>query len=248
MPLQALERLRRQGLRRQGRAADPRPPLPRRQHRPRPPSRRRAELVEAHTRVPRGQEGPHRHLRPPRRGRDRRRAPGPAPARRPRAEARPEVPGRNRGPHAQHRPSVHPGDGRFERDLGGPDRQAGRPGHRPDRRHRAGRHGRPVVALHQRLHARPQRQPHRPPQPAGHLHAALQPPDPPGAGQVVHFALEVPRRTDRAPITLEAKVNYRKFDRKYMDYIFGKGKGPELPVVVMANDQVQAADRGWPGR
>ena len=30
------------------------------------------------------------------------------------------------------------------------------------------------------------------------------------------------------PITLEAKVNYRKFDRKYMDYIFGKGKGPAL--------------------
>ena len=33
--------------------------------------------------------------------------------------------------------------------------------------------GGPVVALHQRAHARPQRQPHQPPQPAGHLHAAL---------------------------------------------------------------------------
>ena len=31
------------------------------------------------------------------------------------------------------------------------------------------------------------------------------------------------------PITLEAKVNYRKFDRKFMDYIFGPAKGPELP-------------------
>jgi tetratricopeptide (TPR) repeat protein len=60
---------------------------------------------------------------------------------------------------------------------------------------------------------------------------------PPGAGQVVHFGLEVPRGL-KGPITLEAKVNYRKFDRKYMDFVFGKSKGPELPVVVMAADSV----------
>ncbi len=51
-------------------------------------------------------------------------------------------------------------------------------------------------------------------------------------------------RASTGPITLEAKVNYRKFDRTYMDYIFGKGKGPELPVVVMASDARQAAGRG----
>ena len=68
---------------------------------------------------------------------------------------------------------------------------------------------------------------------------------PPGAGQVVHFALEVPRGLT-GPIALEAKVNYRKFDRTYMDYIFGKGKGPELPVVVMARDAVQLAVEGGP--
>jgi len=66
---------------------------------------------------------------------------------------------------------------------------------------------------------------------------------PPGAGQVVHFALEVPR-TERGPITLEAKVNYRKFDRTFMDYIYGKAKGPRLPVVVMARDQVQLPVEG----
>ena len=71
---------------------------------------------------------------------------------------------------------------------------------------------------------------------------------PPGAGQVVHFALEVPKARP-GPITLEAKVNYRKFDRTYLDYIFGKGKGPKLPVVVMARDQVQLAGRrGTAGR
>ena len=68
---------------------------------------------------------------------------------------------------------------------------------------------------------------------------------PPGAGQVVHFALEVPRAMS-GPITLEAKVNYRKFDRTYLDYIFGKGKGPELPVVVMARDQVSLPIAGGP--
>jgi tetratricopeptide (TPR) repeat protein len=68
---------------------------------------------------------------------------------------------------------------------------------------------------------------------------------PPGAGQVVHFGLEVPD-TQNGPITLEAKVNYRKFDRKYMDYVFGKGQGPELPVVEMARDSVQLAVDGGP--
>jgi tetratricopeptide (TPR) repeat protein len=61
---------------------------------------------------------------------------------------------------------------------------------------------------------------------------------PPGAGQVVHFGLELPPGVS-GPITLEAKVNYRKFDRLYFDYIFGKGKGPKLPVVVMASDRVE---------
>jgi tetratricopeptide (TPR) repeat protein len=66
---------------------------------------------------------------------------------------------------------------------------------------------------------------------------------PPGAGQVVHFALEVPKGVS-GPIELEAKVNYRKFDRTYMDYVFGKGKGPDLPVVVMASDRVSLPIQG----
>ncbi len=66
---------------------------------------------------------------------------------------------------------------------------------------------------------------------------------PPGAGQVVHFGLEVPS-SETGPITLEAKVNYRKFDRTYLDFIYGKGNGPKLPVVVMARDQVQLPVEG----
>ena len=68
---------------------------------------------------------------------------------------------------------------------------------------------------------------------------------PPGAGQVVHFGLEVPEGV-REPITLEAKVNYRKFDRKYMDYVFAPEKGPDLPVVVMATDSVRFSVEGGP--
>lgn len=68
---------------------------------------------------------------------------------------------------------------------------------------------------------------------------------PPGAGQVVHFGLDVPAEV-RGPITLEAKVNYRKFDRKYMDYIFGPSQGPDLPVTMMARDQVALPVEGGP--
>jgi tetratricopeptide (TPR) repeat protein len=68
---------------------------------------------------------------------------------------------------------------------------------------------------------------------------------PPGAGQVVHFGLDAPKDV-KGPITLEAKVNYRKFDRKYLDYIFGKQKGPDLPVVVMARDAVNLPVEGGP--
>ncbi len=66
---------------------------------------------------------------------------------------------------------------------------------------------------------------------------------PPGAGQIVHFGLDVPESV-KGPITLEAKVNYRKFDRTYMDFIFGPGKGPNLPVVEMASDALTLGIEG----
>jgi tetratricopeptide (TPR) repeat protein len=68
---------------------------------------------------------------------------------------------------------------------------------------------------------------------------------PPGAGQVVHFALEVPK-TETGPIALEARLNYRKFDRTYLNYIFGERKGPKLPVVLMAQDSVVLPLEGGP--
>jgi tetratricopeptide (TPR) repeat protein len=66
---------------------------------------------------------------------------------------------------------------------------------------------------------------------------------PPGAGQVVHFLLNVPESVT-GPIELEARLNYRKFDRTYMDFVFGENQGPDLPVVLMAKDALKLAVEG----
>jgi tetratricopeptide (TPR) repeat protein len=78
---------------------------------------------------------------------------------------------------------------------------------------------------------------------------------PPGAGQVVHFLLDVPEGGIEGPIELEAEVNYRKFDRTYLDHVYGKGNGPDpdgdgepdpLPIVVMARDMIKLPVAGGP--
>lgn len=70
---------------------------------------------------------------------------------------------------------------------------------------------------------------------------------PPGAAQVAHFALDVPEALD-APIELEARLNYRKFDKAYMDYVARELKReiPELPVVLMAADSLALPVAGGP--
>jgi hypothetical protein len=74
---------------------------------------------------------------------------------------------------------------------------------------------------------------------------------PPGAGQVVHYALTVPEEKDLvrdnqgvAPITLKVRLRYRKFDFEYMALVHGKDgkpdetKVPALPVVDLCEDTV----------
>jgi len=75
---------------------------------------------------------------------------------------------------------------------------------------------------------------------------------PPGAGQVVHYSLNVPSDVTE-PIHVELKLNYRKFDKEYMDFIarrtklgdklpreyeLGKPYRNNLPVVVLARDEI----------
>ena len=68
---------------------------------------------------------------------------------------------------------------------------------------------------------------------------------PPGAGQVVHYEFVVPEN-QTAPLSVEVKLQYRKFDTIYMNYVFAsnyvKG-GPftvtnDLPVTTIAVDKV----------
>jgi tetratricopeptide (TPR) repeat protein len=68
---------------------------------------------------------------------------------------------------------------------------------------------------------------------------------PPGAAQVAHYSFTVPPDAGDA-VTFEAKLNYRKFDTIYMNYVFGKGYSNgapfqltnELPIVTIAADSL----------
>jgi tetratricopeptide (TPR) repeat protein len=61
---------------------------------------------------------------------------------------------------------------------------------------------------------------------------------PPGAAAVVHYLLEVPEQASGS-ITLEARLNYRKFDSTYLRYILGDDYVcNDLPVTVLASDRI----------
>ncbi len=68
---------------------------------------------------------------------------------------------------------------------------------------------------------------------------------PPGAGQVVHYEIVVPEN-QTAPLTVEVKLQYRKFDTLYMNYVFGTNyvKGAPytvtngLPITTIAADTI----------
>lgn len=75
---------------------------------------------------------------------------------------------------------------------------------------------------------------------------------PPGAGQTVHYELQLPDELD-APVTVELRLQYRKFDQRYMEIVAEKnaklgrvirGHEPgvpyenQLPVLTLAEDRV----------
>jgi tetratricopeptide (TPR) repeat protein len=60
---------------------------------------------------------------------------------------------------------------------------------------------------------------------------------PPGAANSLHYKLQVPNDV-QGPIELTVRVRYRKFDHKYMELVYGKGKVPKLPIVEMCQDRV----------
>ncbi|MFM8358799.1 MAG: tetratricopeptide repeat protein, partial [Verrucomicrobiota bacterium] len=77
---------------------------------------------------------------------------------------------------------------------------------------------------------------------------------PPGAAHVLHYRLTVPPDA-RGPLTVDVKVNYRKFDTIYLNYVYAPGYrrgGPlvvtnDLPVTVMAGDRLEFPVASTPG-
>ena len=75
---------------------------------------------------------------------------------------------------------------------------------------------------------------------------------PPGAARIVHYALRLPEGLD-APVTVEVKLQYRKFDQRYMDFVARRnaelanpirGDQPgrpyvnDLPITTLAEDRI----------
>lgn len=84
---------------------------------------------------------------------------------------------------------------------------------------------------------------------------------PPGTGQTVHLGFRAPKMDDPQPITVTVKLQYRKFDREYMNFVANqttprdnpvRGHKPGqpyrngLPVVTIAEDSVTFPVQGGP--
>jgi len=69
---------------------------------------------------------------------------------------------------------------------------------------------------------------------------------PPGAADVVHYRLRVPEG-ERGPITLTARLNYRKLDTTYLRHIQGdRFVHNDLPILTLAEDRVTLPIAGGP--
>jgi tetratricopeptide (TPR) repeat protein len=52
---------------------------------------------------------------------------------------------------------------------------------------------------------------------------------PPGAGQVAHYELQLPEELT-APVTVDLRLQYRKFDKQYMDFVTRTAKPGDNPI------------------
>ncbi|MGE0454513.1 MAG: multiheme c-type cytochrome [Vicinamibacteria bacterium] len=60
---------------------------------------------------------------------------------------------------------------------------------------------------------------------------------PPGAADALHYRLSLPKDVT-APVTVEARLQYRKFDTTYMKHVYGKDYVNELPILTLASDRI----------
>ena len=66
---------------------------------------------------------------------------------------------------------------------------------------------------------------------------------PPGTGQVVHYRFKVPQDA-KGELNVSVKLQYRKFDAKYMKYIYPEKPENDLPIVVISSDHVRFSVNG----
>jgi tetratricopeptide (TPR) repeat protein len=66
---------------------------------------------------------------------------------------------------------------------------------------------------------------------------------PPGAAQVVHYGMSLPA-DQKGPVSVELKLQYRKFDARYMRYVNGADFVNNLPITTIATDRVIFPVRG----
>ena len=69
---------------------------------------------------------------------------------------------------------------------------------------------------------------------------------PPGAARVAHYSFKVPE-DQREPLTVEVKLQYRKFDTTYMQYVFGNDFVNDLPITTISTDRVAFPIEGGNG-
>jgi len=67
---------------------------------------------------------------------------------------------------------------------------------------------------------------------------------PPGAADVIHYALELPPDVTE-PVTIEVALRYRKFDTKYVKFFQGEAfQGNDLPIMTLARDTLTLPVKG----
>ncbi len=60
---------------------------------------------------------------------------------------------------------------------------------------------------------------------------------PPGAADVIHYRLDLPRDLE-GPVRIDVALRYRKFDTTYMRYVYGADYVNDLPIMTMATDSI----------
>jgi tetratricopeptide (TPR) repeat protein len=60
---------------------------------------------------------------------------------------------------------------------------------------------------------------------------------PPGAADSLHYSMKLPEHL-KGPVTVEARLQYRKFDTTYMQYVKGPDFINDLPILTLAVDRV----------